>query len=43
MKKIPETIYRYCWSLVYGKMTKGLPLLRKKTPSKKAQDRNDKI
>ena len=43
MIKTPEILTDIGRSLVYGKMTQGLPPIRKKTLSKKAHEKNDII
>ena len=41
--KILATIDRNCWCVVYGKITKGLPPLRRPKLSKKSQEKDDEI
>ena len=41
--KSPETYDRNWWWMVYGKITKGLPPLRRPKLSKKAQEKEDGI
>ena len=41
--KTQGTIDRYWWWVVYGKITKGIPSLKKQNLGKKTQEKYDKI
>ena len=43
LKKNPKTHDRYWWWIVHGKITRGLPPLKRTKLSKKAQERKDVI
>ena len=43
LKKNPKTHDIYWWCMVYGKIARGLPPLKRTKLSKKAQERQDVI